>query len=169
MVGEDPYVDLGTCVVPVKPGDLGPAERTTDAPRLDDQAVLERRLESDTLVGLARHVHKIRLLGNEIFGERVLCDPEFDMLLELFVAHHEQRRVCIGDLCLSAGVPATTALRHIDKLEAKGFLRRPPDPSDARRWWAEATEKAIGCTATFMAAYRKDHPVVHPPERPTTA
>lgn len=109
------------------------------------------------VVALARHVHKTRLRSNEILGARVLSDPQFEMLLELFVAHHEQRRICIGDLCRAGNVPATTGLRHIEKLEKKGFLTRFVDQRDARRWWVVPTAKALERTAELMTEFSKGH------------
>lgn len=108
----------------------------------------------DPLVSLARHFHRTRRAGNAIFGKRVISDPQYDMLLELFVAHHEGRAVLTKDLCRAGGVPATTALRYIDKLEAGGFLRRELDSTDTRRSLVVATEKAIRCTTELMAEFR---------------
>lgn len=53
-------------------------------------------------VALARKIHKWRLKANDAMGARILCDPKFEMLLELFVTHHEHKNLCVGDLCLSA-------------------------------------------------------------------
>lgn len=68
------------------------------------------------VVAFARHMHRTRLKANKILGAQILSDPRFEMLLELFVAHYEQRRVSITDLCAAAGAPTTTGLRHIDAL-----------------------------------------------------
>lgn len=112
-------------------------------------------IQEDSLVSLAGHFHRTRRAGNAIFGKRVISDPQYDMLLELFIAHHERRAVSTTDLCRAGGVPATTALRHIDKLEAGGFLRRELDSSDARRSLVVATDKAIRCTRELMRQFRR--------------
>lgn len=108
------------------------------------QSVADReRRDLAINVALARKIHRSRLRANDLIGARILCDPKFEMLLEMFVNHHEGRKLCIGDLCLSANVPQTTGLRHMEKLEAHGFLKRFADPLDGRRWWVEPTPRAL--------------------------
>lgn len=109
-------------------------------------------------VALARSIHRTRLKGNSLIGGRVMCDPGFEMLLDLFVANDDDRRVSVGDLCLSADAPPTTGLRHIEKLERDGFLRRRPDLRDGRRWWVEPTPRAIDGVTAYMDELRLRHP-----------
>lgn len=72
------------------------------------------------------------------------------MLLELFIAYHEQRRVSVSALCQAANAPATTGLRHIDMLEQLGFARRIDDLMDARRSWVEPTVKAVDGVSAIL-------------------
>ena len=81
--------------------------------------------------------------AHEIIGPRIVHDPKWEMLLELYIAHHEHRRVSVSSLCHAANSPATTSLRHVEALEAQGFVSRKDDPMDARRSWIEATPKAL--------------------------
>ena len=101
---------------------------------------------------LARRVQRLRLRGNEIMGAAILRDPKYEVLLELYVAHHEHRRVCVSSLCGATTVPQTTALRHIDSLERQGFLTRSDDRMDARRSWILPTGKALAAVDRFLAA-----------------
>lgn len=109
----------------------------------------------DLNTALARTVHGTRLKGNMLMGGRVMCDPKFEMLLDLFIADHEARQVSVGDLCLSADAPQTTGLRHIEKLEHEGFLRRRPDDRDGRRCWVEPTSRAIDGVTAYMNELRR--------------
>lgn len=111
----------------------------------------------NSIVNLARHVHKTRMRANSIFGSRILCDPKFEMLLVLYVAAADQRRVSVSDLCNSTSVPQTTGLRHIDALEARGFLKRFPDALDGRRWWVEASPHALQSMQVLMAEFQQAH------------
>lgn len=105
------------------------------------------------IVEFARHVHKTRLKANAIFGARILCDPKFEMLLELFVAHSDQRRVSVSGLCNAANVPQTTGLRCIETLEAQGFVARVPDALDGRRSWVEASTAALSHIRLLMTMF----------------
>ena len=91
----------------------------------------------------ARRIHRARMRAQSIIGPRIVRDPRWEMLLELYIAHHEQRRVSVSSLCHASNAPATTGLRHVEALEQGGFVRRSDDPMDARRSWIEATPKAI--------------------------
>ncbi|MBI0533862.1 hypothetical protein D9602_21175 [Sphingomonas sp. TX0522] len=55
------------------------------------------------------------------------------MILELYVATREQHVVAVSQLCSLSGGSTTTALRHIEKIEALGYISRGPDPNDRRR------------------------------------
>ncbi len=51
----------------------------------------------------------------------------------LISALKRARPVTVGDACVGAGAPDTTALRRIRCLEEAGLLVRSRDPGDARR------------------------------------
>jgi DNA-binding transcriptional ArsR family regulator len=78
-------------------------------------------------------VRRIRARRNSLLGSPVFRDPSWDMLLDLLAAHHRGEEVSAGAVCLGAGVPSTTALRHLDRLEANGLVRRERDRQDHRR------------------------------------
>lgn len=50
-------------------------------------------------------------------------------------------RISAGDLAVAAGLTTGSVTAVIDRLEAKGYLRRVPDPSDRRRVLLEVTEE----------------------------
>jgi len=67
------------------------------------------------------------------FGGIRFSDPSWDMVLELYVATCEGRHVAVSRLCNLSGGSTTTALRHIEQLEALGYIVRQTDPEDGRR------------------------------------
>ena len=76
------------------------------------------------------------------FDVDLFSDPAWEMLLELYALELRQRRVAISKLCLAAGVPASTALRWITKMEHDGLLVRKDDPLDGRRSWIQLSDAA---------------------------
>ena len=80
------------------------------------------------------------------FEADMFSDPAWDLLLRLYVAYLEQRRVSIIQLTLSAGVPQSTALRWIARLHSRGWITRAQDPLDERRVF-------IGLTFRGWAAF----------------
>ena len=98
----------------------------------------------------ARRLHRSRMRAHTIIGPRIVRDPRWEMLLELYIAHHEHRRVSVSSLCHASNAPATTGLRHVEALEGGGFVRRTDDPMDARRSWIEPTPKALDGVSALL-------------------
>lgn len=76
----------------------------------------------------------------DFFSPGLFADPAWDMLLALYNLELNQQSISVSKLCMSAGVPLTTALRWIAKLESDGLVRREDDPLDGRRSWVELTD-----------------------------
>lgn len=136
---------------------LRPQQRAAILADVRQKADANRLQCHELNVTMARAVHRTRLRGNQLMGGRVMSDPRFEMLLDLFVANHDGRRVSVSDLCFSADAPQTTGLRHIEKLEAGGFVRRFRDQKDGRRWWVEPEERAITGVSAYMTELRRNH------------
>jgi DNA-binding MarR family transcriptional regulator len=54
------------------------------------------------------------------------------MLLDLFIAASEGRKITVKSVCIAANVPTTTALRHLRWLQEQGLVDRLGHPRDAR-------------------------------------
>lgn len=105
----------------------------------DAAAAGMKRPSYKSVTQFAAGMRAVRLRRNDALGTSVFRDPAWDMMLDLLVAADEARPVSVSGLCHAAGVPTTTALRHVDRLEALGLLSRSPDPGDRRRFWVEGT------------------------------
>ena len=101
--------------------------------------------QSSTATGPTRirQLIKARRARDNHFAPELFADPAWDILLELFVAYATQQPISVSGLAASAGVPATTALRWICKLEHEGWLARISDPLDGRRTWIEISPAGI--------------------------
>ena len=92
-----------------------------------------RRPPARTLFEYAARVHELRIARDRRLDTRAFRDPAWEMVLDLLVAQDRGRDSCISDLCASSGVPATTALRHLERLERQGMVTRQADDRDNRR------------------------------------
>lgn len=95
--------------------------------------------------GRARRVRQYlaqRRRRDQFFPSDLFADPAWDMLLDLYAAHHERSRISISSLCIAAAVPATTALRWIKTMEDAGLFVRSHDQFDGRRVYIELSEDA---------------------------
>lgn len=91
-----------------------------------------------------------RRLRNESFEPRLFSDPAWDILLDLYLAKVEQRRVSVSSLCIAAAVPQSTALRQISWLVSRGLVERHPNKLDGRVTFVEITEGGCSSMRNFL-------------------
>lgn len=90
-------------------------------------------IDEHTLLKTAQWMLLKRSIRPKFFGLDIFGEPQFDMLLDLYINGMMKRPVSISSACLASGVPATTALRYIAGLVERGWLKRCDDPNDKRR------------------------------------
>jgi len=96
-----------------------------------------------------------RRLRAQFFQGELFADPAWDMLLDLFAAELERRRVSVSSLCIAAAVPPTTALRWIGTLHDAGLFERQADPSDRRRAYVGLSAKGLDGMRAYVAAVKR--------------
>jgi DNA-binding MarR family transcriptional regulator len=105
--------------------------------------------------GLIRRVQTARRARATFFSEDLFADPAWEVLLELYAAELAQRRVSISKVSAAAGVPGTTALRWIQRLEQEKFVQRESDPLAARRAWIALTPSGSSSMHSYFEAISK--------------
>ena len=85
--------------------------------------------------------------SDDLFGE-----PAWDILLGLYVADDAQQKLSVTEVCDVAGLPHTTGLRWIERLESEAWVCRAPDPVDRRRFWVVLTERASNVMREYLGA-----------------
>lgn len=92
----------------------------------------EEKSEQGELVQFAQRLQRARQERDAYIPAAILGEPGWSLLLDLFVAHHEGRMVNSSGACFGAGLPQTTGLRWLDKLDLAGLIVRHPHPRDTR-------------------------------------
>lgn len=115
-----------------------------------ERSILEARNaredRSNSRLMIAKAILSGRRRRAKIFQGVQFGEPSWDMILDLYTATKEGRRIDVTSLCIASASPRTTALRHIDQLIAHGSISRVPDPVDARRTYVvmnAAMRKAV--------------------------
>ena len=85
------------------------------------------------LIRIARRISQWRRKRDAILAPIVFADPEWDILLDLYVEGGCGRTVSLSSLCIAAAVPNTTAARAVNAMVADGVLTKSRDAEDARR------------------------------------
>jgi DNA-binding MarR family transcriptional regulator len=95
---------------------------------------------------------KARARRSTFFKASLFSDPAWDILLELFAADCEGRKLSISSVGLSANIAMTTALRWIDVLERDGLVQRQDDPLDGRRRFLTLSCKGFQAMRAYVEA-----------------
>lgn len=126
---------------------------TLRVPReLIERAVADGRtnLTSSERLALAKIILEDRRKRRSLFPNVKFGEASWDMILELYLAHHANRRVDVSTLCAASGAPTTTAKRHIDRLVAQGYMIREADESDKRRTFLLAATKLCEALGSWL-------------------
>jgi len=100
----------------------------------------------------ARRAYRDRRNRSAIFDDEGLFgEPAWDLLLDLFIAAKERKRVPVTSACIGAAVPTTTALRWLTVLEERGLVVREADTSDARRIFVRLSTDAYARMVRYFA------------------
>jgi|KBSMisStandDraft_5_1062788.scaffolds.fasta_scaffold1562098_1 DNA-binding MarR family transcriptional regulator len=102
----------------------------------------------------ARSILRARSKRADLFDPRLFSDPAWDILLELFVAEADHRRLQVSAIGLAAGIPLTTTLRWLNSLSERGLIERTPDVTDARRFFIQLSEEGVLSMILCLREYR---------------
>lgn len=108
---------------------LGVAENNPEAP--------------NHLYELCRRFYAARRKRGQVFGDDILFDPVWDMLLILYWAHGHSEPLSVTSVVGGSDVPYTTGLRWLRVMEDRGLITRKPNAEDRRSSTVELTETAI--------------------------
>jgi DNA-binding MarR family transcriptional regulator len=114
---------------------------------VDQNRVKERHETTEAEVRAVLWARRQREL---VLGKELFSDPAWDILLELYAAALGQRRVPTSELSIAAGIPLTTTLRWISKLESEGLVTRADDPLDGRRVWIALANQAVQMMSSYF-------------------
>jgi DNA-binding MarR family transcriptional regulator len=82
-----------------------------------------------------------------LFGE-----PAWDILLDVYIAQKSRREIQVSSVCIEAGVPSTTILRWLARLELEGLIYRASDTVDGRRRYVRLTATGDAMMARMLDA-----------------
>jgi CheY-like chemotaxis protein/DNA-binding MarR family transcriptional regulator len=119
------------------PARVGDAPKTQDA---DGRALL-------SVLDTIDHLRRLR----DRYTDHQLDEVDWDLLLELLRAERLHQRLSVSALTVSStAASATTSLRRVNKLVARGYVIRIPDASDARRDFVSLTSKSNDLLGDYL-------------------
>lgn len=109
--------------------------------------------EGAELLVLARSMYRFRRHREAEFGPNLFSDPAWDILLDLFIAGEEGKKVSVSSACIGSCSPATTALRHLGTLVEKQLVIRKANEGDSRFVWVELTPAGYEKVANLLRCW----------------
>ena len=128
---------------------LDPATRQGFVRSSSDLAVRADN-ESDSLVKRARVILANRRRRSAIFGAQMFSEPAWEILLTLYADQQAQRHTQSGVIDAS-GTSKTTALRWIDYLLERDFIRREDHPTDKRLKFLALSENGLNLLEMYLS------------------
>lgn len=102
---------------------------------------------------LAVALYALRRKRDAISGRKSLFgEPGWDILLDLYIADRRRTEIQVSSVCLDAGVPSTTILRWIARLEEDNLVYREADTNDARRRYVRLTDEGRNLMRSVLKA-----------------
>lgn len=98
-----------------------------------------REPTKDELLSEAKHQFKAQLLRETHFAGLPFHETGWEILLELYIAKAEGRRLNVTAIGLEGHIPNATLIRWISVLEQRHLISREPDEVDRRRTWISLT------------------------------
>lgn len=105
------------------------------------------------LVVIARSLLALARRRSHYLPGLAFFDPQWLMVLDLFVAAAQGRELPVSSLCIASGAPPATAWRNIRFLERRGLILRKPHPSDGRSYYLQLSQAARGQIAACLRAF----------------
>lgn len=106
----------------------------------------------EDLQGFASALLKAGQSRSKFFDAQILSGPAWSILMDLTAAGLKGELVATSSACVSADVPFTTALRHLNQLVSAGLVRREIDPTDKRRTLLSLEPDTLELMTKYLAS-----------------
>jgi DNA-binding MarR family transcriptional regulator len=113
------------------------ADHLSDRPDLTTELTEQGR--HDLVLGLATALRDARRLRAEIFPRISLGNPNWDVMLDLFIQEMNGFRTSLDHLALTGDLPAPVVYESVHELVRIGLIDRTPDRFDNRVSWLSLT------------------------------
>lgn len=117
---------------------------------------LENYPNSESYLAIARHIMAESELKKSFLNNDLSSGPAWNILLDLFAEQLSCRKVTVSSACIASGVPYTTALRCISRLEDTAYVWRTSDRKDKRLVYVQLTDAAFTLMNKYIEAVARN-------------
>ncbi len=118
------------------------------------------------LVLFARWLERCRQERDSFFAADLSGEPGWSLLLDLFIVQGEGLAVTTSGACFGAGIPQTTGIRWLEKLDLAGLIERTPHAHDSRFIMIQLSAEGRRQMEKLLASMRERLPEALKPPAP---
>ena len=135
-----------------------------------DAGIIVNPAPNSRHVELARQEYQDRRQRARAFDDdSIFGEPAWDILLDLFIAANERKKVSVTSACIASACASTTALRWLNVLEKQQLVARDADPGDLRRTNVRLTAKGFTAMTDYLScSFRRFTTIDWPAESEST-
>jgi DNA-binding transcriptional ArsR family regulator len=97
-------------------------------------------LNTQIVLSKAVETYRFRRRRKNFLPPDLFAEPAWDMLLDLFAARLQNRRISVTSACYASDVPSTTALRWLGVLQDAGLVERVENSLDSRSTFVKLSD-----------------------------
>jgi len=143
-----PPVGLSSSPIPVERRPKETVQFAKRPSKEDDLTLRRQHFAEHARQSYASRRKRTAIFGNpELFGE-----PAWDILLDLYIAHVDNKAVSVSSACIGSAAPPTTGLRWLGVLAEHDLVLREHDPEDQRRVLVRLTETGLAAMDEYFAS-----------------
>jgi DNA-binding MarR family transcriptional regulator len=105
-------------------------------------SIMPSTLAGTTLAAMAERLYQERRRRDDYFPSGLFGEPAWDLILALFIAREEGRRLTIAEAYEAAAVKPAAGRRLIARLERTGMVARSSGQEDRRKRFVQLTPNA---------------------------
>lgn len=94
----------------------------------------------DEIGAFARQLYDERRIRDGSFSGELFGEPAWDIMLHLYAAREEARRVSVASACAAAAVPPSAGLRYLNAMLKLGLITTTPAPQNGDEASVELSE-----------------------------
>lgn len=114
--------------------------------------------DGDRQTDTCRLLIREREMVRQTFGRSLCANATWDMILALYLARHDSKKMMLTALCAASHVPEATAYRKIDELERRGLILRDNDPLDRRRVYVGLSCEGLALIEDLLSRIHRSPP-----------
>lgn len=141
---------IGSYLIALSNGDSRPEFSPFDELKDQSQSHQETADDLPRLRAAALEEYRCRKSRYKYVKSQLFSEPGWDILLDLFVARIDGKRISVTSACAASDCPPTTSLRWISVLESDGLVVRASDSSDGRRYWVMISDSGFRSMTEYL-------------------